>query len=249
MEYDFVNDRRLGYDEAGVLLHILQNMDQSATAEWLMERTSAGRDRVRRLVASLVQHEFMKIERVVGQPQKVFVRGCLVHEWKLTGAKSNRSRKSKPIELPTEELAMAVVESSIELVECELVEAVAEPALVKISKKKVSLVDRAKADQRFQTLLKAYRQMLKAKKLPGNLGKVDAAAREFSKLYPLIDSGPELFEVMIGGMKAYSQMCGQYPVGLSRYISESLWVTAMEGAEETTIDWEKIDDEIEGGDF
>jgi hypothetical protein len=98
-------------------------------------------------------------------------------------------------------------------------------------------------------LLKAYKEMLKSKKLPNNMGKINAAAREYGKLYTLIDSSPELIALMIEGMKAYASMSGQYPVGLSRYISERLWETAMEDAEENTIDWEEIDDEIEGGDF
>lgn len=252
MDYDFVNDRRLGYDEAGVLLHILQNLDQSATAEWLMTRTTAGRDKVRRLVAALVQFEYVKIERAIGQPQKVFVRGCLATEWKQTGVKSNRSKKAKPIELPpVEQSALAVVGDSIELIECELVETaeIAEMAPVKAGKKKVPLTERAAADPGFKMLVKAYREMLKNKNTPGNMGEIQAAAREYGKLYPLIDSSPELTALMIEGMKAYSVMCGQYPVALRRYISEKLWETAMEEAAENKIDWEKIDDEIDGRDF
>jgi hypothetical protein len=253
MDYDFVNDQRLGYDEAGVLLHILQNADQSATAEWLMERTSAGRDRVRRLVASLVQHEYLRIERSVGQPQKVFVRACLAHEWRLTGVKSNRSRKSKTqdllIEASAEEpIALTVIDSET-AIDGELMEAEMETVALKAVKKKVPLTERAAADPNFKMLVTAYRKMLKAKNLTKNFGEVLAAAREYGKLYLLIDSQPGLFALMIEGMKAYSVMCGQYPVALRRYISEQLWVTAMEESQEQSIDWEKVDDEIEGGNF
>lgn len=250
MDYDFINDHRLGYDEAGVLLHILQNLDQSATAEWLMTRTTAGRDKVRRLVAALVQLGYMRIERAVGQPQKVFVRGCLATEWKQTGIKSNRNKKAKPIELPpVEQSALAIVNDPIELVECEIVETVTETTPVKAGKKKVPLTERAAADPGFKMLVKAYREMLKSKNTPGNMGEIQAAAREYGKLYPLIDSNAELTALMIEGMKAYSAMCGQYPVALRRYISEKLWETAMEEAAENKIDWEKIDDEIDGRDF
>jgi hypothetical protein len=253
MEYDFANDRRLGYDEAGMLLHILQNMSQPATTEWLMDRSPAGRDKVRKLMATLVQHEYVKIERTVGQPQRVFVRACLLHEWKLTGSKQAQSRKPKVqkllVEAPVEAVISLAVTNSETAIDGELMETEAAIMSLKTVKKKVPLTERAAADPNFKLLVAAYRKMLKAKNLSRNLGEVLAAAREYGKLYPLIDSQPGVFTLMIEGMKAYSMMCGQYPVALRRYISEKLWVTAMEEAEENTIDWEKIDDEIDGGDF
>ena len=91
--------------------------------------------------------------------------------------------------------------------------------------------------------------MLKSKNCRNNFGKVSSAAREYNKFIPLIEKEPALFALMMTGMSAYSAMCGRYPAGFSRYISERLWETALEEQEESTIDWEKIDDEIDGRDF
>jgi hypothetical protein len=225
-QLDFAFDNRLSLELIGLLAKATAS-NTIPSADWIRSNCSVGRDKAFKLLRDLERLGYLKTTRNrFGVIESRVVRTSLASSW---------TADDQAIVSRSEDLVEVRVDSVA--IEAELIPDVIVPLS---TRRKNSAVETAKQDDRFKTILAAYREMLKQINKRNNLGEVNAAAKAFAELSPRMDADQSLAETIVRSLQVYIKTCNGYPVRLARYLSEGLWaVQQQDGDSEDVPDWEE----------
>lgn len=226
-QLDFAFDNRLSLELIGLLTKATAN-NTIPSADWIRSNCSVGRDKAFKLLRDLERFGYLKTTRNrFGAIESRVVRTSLASSW---------TADDQAIVSPSKDLVEVRVDSVA--IEAELIP---DDVVVPLStRRKNSVIETAKQDDRFKTILAAYRGMLKQINKPNNLGKVNAAATAFVELSSRMDADQSLTETIVRSMQVYIKICDGYPVSLARYLSEGRWAVQQQDDDDENIpNWEE----------